>query len=47
MINLLLEARKDGLKYEETQEIGNAGFATVEEPDIGKIKTTEKMKVTD
>ncbi|EFA09242.1 cytochrome P450 9Z4 [Tribolium castaneum] len=46
MINLLLEARKNGLKNEEQEPILDTGFATVEESDIGKNGAI-KQKITD
>jgi cytochrome P450 family 9 len=37
MIQLLMEARKGSLKYEiSPHEKGDAGFATVEESNVGK-----------
>ncbi|XP_019875697.2 cytochrome P450 9e2-like [Aethina tumida] len=38
MINILMEARKGLLKYEETSEDIDTGFATAEESKIGKSK---------
>ncbi|XP_044253639.1 cytochrome P450 9e2-like [Tribolium madens] len=45
MIHLLLEARKNGWKYEESETL-DTGFATVKESNIGKIATV-KQKITD
>ncbi|EFA09240.1 cytochrome P450 9e2 [Tribolium castaneum] len=36
LINLFLEARKNGLKYEEQEHALDTGFATAEESEIGK-----------
>ncbi|XP_017770172.1 PREDICTED: cytochrome P450 9e2-like [Nicrophorus vespilloides] len=46
MINLLMEARKGRLKYEEETNFKDIGFATVEESDIGKMKV-KKQEITD
>ncbi|XP_044253698.1 cytochrome P450 9e2-like isoform X2 [Tribolium madens] len=46
MINLLLEARKNGFKHEEREQTLDTGFATVEESDIGKNGTV-KQQITD
>jgi cytochrome P450 family 9 len=46
MINLLMEARKNGLQYEETPE-KDAGFATVEESNVGKTPKRQKTPITD
>lgn len=36
MIQLLMEAKKGSLKYEESSATKEAGFATVEESKLGK-----------
>lgn len=46
MINLLMEARKGKLKYEEAAEQKTSGFATVEESEIGK-KQVKKTEMTE
>lgn len=46
MIHLLMEARKGNLKHEsKTDE--STGFATVEESDIGKSKSSRTVELTD
>jgi cytochrome P450 family 9 len=48
MINLLMEARKNGsLKYEESNSVPDAGFATVHESEIGKTPKQHKIQITD
>jgi cytochrome P450 family 9 len=47
MINLLMEARKNGLKHEESEPQQDAGFATVQESEIGKSTKTHKLELTD
>ncbi|XP_065169101.1 cytochrome P450 9e2-like [Atheta coriaria] len=47
MINLLMEARKGRLHYEESTEKQDAGFATVEESDIGKVGVNQKLAMTE
>nr|AKZ17700.1 cytochrome P450 monooxygenase CYP9Z62 [Tenebrio molitor] len=47
MINLLMEARKNGLKHEESEPQQDAGFATVQESEIGKATKTHKLELTD
>nr|BBE49545.1 cytochrome P450 monooxygenase [Adoxophyes honmai] len=39
MIHLLMEAKKGSLSHETTSKDDHAGFATVEESDVGKTKT--------
>ncbi|XP_017770162.1 PREDICTED: cytochrome P450 9e2-like [Nicrophorus vespilloides] len=46
MINLLMEARKGRLKYEEEANYNETGFATVKESHIGKTQAT-KHEITD
>ncbi|XP_063915553.1 cytochrome P450 9e2-like [Zophobas morio] len=46
MIHLLLEARKNGLKHEET-EPQDTGFATVAESEITKNPKNTKTEITD
>ncbi|CAF4823385.1 unnamed protein product [Pieris macdunnoughi] len=45
MIHLLMEAKKGRLNHEAKDSVGDAGFATVEESDVGK--TTVKREWTD
>ncbi|XP_063915542.1 cytochrome P450 9e2-like isoform X1 [Zophobas morio] len=47
MIHLLLEARKNGLKHEETEPIQDTGFATVAESEINKNPKNMKAEITD
>ncbi|RZC35461.1 p450 domain containing protein, partial [Asbolus verrucosus] len=47
MIHLLLEARKHGLKHEESQSVQDTGFATVEESEIGRNPKSAKVEITD
>ncbi|XP_065167280.1 cytochrome P450 9e2-like [Atheta coriaria] len=47
MINLLMEARKGRLQYEESSETQDSGFATVEESDIGKKVQVKKAPMTE
>ncbi|KAF2901445.1 hypothetical protein ILUMI_04742 [Ignelater luminosus] len=48
MIHLLMEARKGRLHDEEQKEAnGDAGFATVEESDIGKAAKHQKPQLSD
>jgi cytochrome P450 family 9 len=47
MINLLMEARKNGLKHEESEPQQDAGFATVQESEIGKSTKSHKLELTD
>ncbi|XP_063915540.1 cytochrome P450 9e2-like [Zophobas morio] len=47
MIHLLLEARKNGLKHEETQPAQDTGFATVQESEIHKDPKNAKAEITD
>ncbi|XP_065169105.1 cytochrome P450 9e2-like [Atheta coriaria] len=47
MINLLIEAQKGQLQYEESSEKQDAGFATVEESDIGKKTQVQKTPMTE
>lgn len=44
MIHLLMEARKGNLRHETKTE--DAGFATVDESEIGKLELTEKPQLT-
>ncbi|XP_017770184.1 PREDICTED: cytochrome P450 9e2-like [Nicrophorus vespilloides] len=46
MINLLMEARKGRLKYDEETNVNDSGFATVEESHIGKTQVL-KQEITD
>jgi len=46
MIHLLMEAKKGNLKYEESQQNSDAGFATVEESTVGQ-KLQNKHILTD
>ncbi|XP_065167282.1 cytochrome P450 9e2-like [Atheta coriaria] len=47
VVHLLMEARKGRLRYDESSKTQDAGFATVEESDYGKIQSTKKMEFTD
>ncbi|EAT33123.1 AAEL014603-PA [Aedes aegypti] len=47
MIDLLLEARKGTLKYEEEREEVQEGFATVQESDVGKAQVTKAISEID
>ncbi|EAT33124.1 AAEL014610-PA [Aedes aegypti] len=47
MIDLLLEARKGKLKYEEEREEEQEGFATVQESDVGKAQVTKAISEVD
>ncbi|KAF5306323.1 hypothetical protein FQA39_LY09021 [Lamprigera yunnana] len=48
MLHLLMEAQKGSLKYEENQDdLPEAGFAAVEESNIGKTQKPRKMEITD
>lgn len=47
MINLLMEARKGKLHYEESSAQKDAGFATVEESNIGKTEHLRQIAMTD
>ncbi|KAJ3645281.1 hypothetical protein Zmor_022947 [Zophobas morio] len=47
MVHLLLEARKNGLKYDESEPIQDAGFATVAESEINKNPKNIKTEITD
>lgn len=49
MIHLLMEARKGHLKYEEEDQSKSqdAGFATVEESQIGKVAIQQKKEISD
>lgn len=47
MINLLMEARKGRLQYDEAPEHKDAGFASVEESDIGKTGPNQKLALTE
>nr|QZM07458.1 cytochrome P450 monooxygenase CYP9EK4 [Lasioderma serricorne] len=46
MIHLLMEARKGQLQHEKSTTENDAGFATVEESEVGKTKT-KKLELTD
>ncbi|XP_063915547.1 cytochrome P450 9e2-like isoform X2 [Zophobas morio] len=47
MIHLLLEARKNGLKHEDTETVQDTGFATVAESEITKNPKIKKTEITD
>ncbi|KAJ3645270.1 hypothetical protein Zmor_022938 [Zophobas morio] len=47
MIHLLLEARKKGLKHDESPSIQDTGFATVEEHDFTKNAKKIEREITD
>ncbi|KAJ3645296.1 hypothetical protein Zmor_022962 [Zophobas morio] len=47
MIHLLLEARKNGLKHDETQPLQDTGFATVTESEINTNPKNTKTEITD
>ncbi|KAJ3645275.1 hypothetical protein Zmor_022941 [Zophobas morio] len=47
MIHLLLEARKNGLKHEDSHPIQDTGFATVEEHDFTKNAKKIEREITD
>lgn len=47
MINLLMEARKGTLKYEESNNQKEAGFSSVEESSIGKGTKTTNIGMSD
>ncbi|KAF2899547.1 hypothetical protein ILUMI_06621 [Ignelater luminosus] len=47
MIHLLLEARKGRLKYEDSMDNMDAGFAVVEESELGKTQKKQKVVITD
>lgn len=47
MIDLLLQARKGTLKYEEDREEAAEGFATVQESEVGKVQVTKAISETD
>ncbi|XP_063916588.1 cytochrome P450 9e2-like [Zophobas morio] len=47
MIHLLLEARKNGLKHEETEPLQDTGFATVVESEVNKNPKNTKAEITD
>ncbi|RZC39210.1 uncharacterized protein BDFB_009483, partial [Asbolus verrucosus] len=47
MINLLMKARKDGLKHEESHPVQDTGFATVKESEIGENPKSAKVEITD
>ncbi|XP_062563221.1 probable cytochrome P450 9f2 [Armigeres subalbatus] len=47
MIDLLLEARKGILKYEEDHDDANEGFATVLESDVGKTQVKRSISEID
>lgn len=46
MIHLMMEMKKGNLKYEESKE-NDAGFAAVQESEIGKSEKQEAVKLTD
>ncbi|KAF5287159.1 hypothetical protein FQA39_LY16037 [Lamprigera yunnana] len=41
VLHLLMEAQKGNLNYEENNEIPDAGFAVVEESEMGKLKANQ------
>ncbi|KAJ3645265.1 hypothetical protein Zmor_022934 [Zophobas morio] len=47
MIHLLLEARKNGLKHEDSPSIQDTGFATVEEHEFTKNAKKSEREITD
>ncbi|KAK4873601.1 hypothetical protein RN001_012961 [Aquatica leii] len=47
MLHLLMEAQKGQLKYEETDSLPEAGFAVVEESEIGRTQKKHKIQMTD
>ncbi|XP_063916556.1 cytochrome P450 9e2-like [Zophobas morio] len=47
MIHLLLEARKNGLKHEETELLQDTGFATAAESEFNKNPKNAKAEITD
>ncbi|KAF2894715.1 hypothetical protein ILUMI_11460 [Ignelater luminosus] len=47
MINLLMEARKGKLKYDEDQSILDAGYAVVEESTIGRKQKGQNINLSD
>ncbi|KAJ3645291.1 hypothetical protein Zmor_022957 [Zophobas morio] len=47
MIHLLVEARKNGFKDEETEPIQDTGFATAADHDVNKTPKNTKIKITD
>ncbi|KAF5296535.1 hypothetical protein FQR65_LT01525 [Abscondita terminalis] len=47
MLHLLMEAQKGQLKYEENDITPEAGFAVVEESELGKMQRKRKIQITD
>ncbi|KAF5306332.1 hypothetical protein FQA39_LY09030 [Lamprigera yunnana] len=47
MLHLLMEAQKGNLHYEENKEIPDAGFAVVEESQLGRTRRKHKIEITD
>lgn len=47
MINCLMEAKKGQLKYDETHEKHDAGFATMEESEVGKTTKVQQKEMTE
>lgn len=46
MIDLVIQAQKGVLKHSKNDKFNNAGFATVEESDIGKASASKIGKLT-
>ncbi|KAF2881549.1 hypothetical protein ILUMI_24625 [Ignelater luminosus] len=47
MIHLLMEARKGRLKHEQSASVIDAGFAVVEESNVGKEENRQKKQLSD
>lgn len=47
MVHLLMEARKGRLKYEDSMNKIDSGFAVVEESELGKTQKKQKADITD